>query len=189
MTGPSAQKEAAALIGGQGGGKCFEDTRRAASTASLAIVPNRLVLGLDNGAPATRFPASIRCPNTTLSSLEQRPGQGSQAQAKTKAAQKDFSYFSSGTNAPRAQCKPYRAPVVRLEDDSMLTVEGRDACALSRLVHAGEHGCTPINNPVPRWSHYVWEAHSGAYAGHHARYVFRNALTVIDEVRRAASPC
>jgi hypothetical protein len=47
LAGPFAQKEAAALIGGQRGGKCFgdtekvwrQDTRRAASTASLAIVP------------------------------------------------------------------------------------------------------------------------------------------------------
>jgi Winged helix domain len=109
-------------------------------------------------------------------------------QVAMRIASDDWGLLTDLSDPPRAQCKPYRAPVVRLDDDSILTVEGDDARALSRLVHAGEHGCTPINNPVPRWCHYVWEAHSGAYAGHNARYVFRNALTVIAEVRRDASP-
>lgn len=77
-----------------------------------------------------------------------------------------------------------------------VTVKGRDAWALDRLLAAGPAGCTPITQPAPRWSHYVFklrkagvtvetitENHGGAYAGHHARYVLRSPVTVIAEVR------
>lgn len=62
-------------------------------------------------------------------------------------------------------------------------VQGRDAWALLELVEAGQSGCTPIDNPGPRWSAYVFklkrlyglsiqtitEAHRGPFAGTHAR--------------------
>lgn len=75
-----------------------------------------------------------------------------------------------------------------------VTVEGRMAWALAELIKAGARGCTPIDNPAPRWSHYVWklrglgiaietihEPHGGPFAGTHARY------RLIDEVRVISS--
>jgi hypothetical protein len=78
------------------------------------------------------------------------------------------------------------------------TAGGRDAWALAELVKAGAEGCTPITHPGPRWSAYVckWrkrgmdietliETHGGPFAGHHARYVLRSPIEVL-EVREAA---
>jgi hypothetical protein len=72
------------------------------------------------------------------------------------------------------------------------TFEGRAAWALGQLIVAGTSGCTSIDNPAPRWSHYTYllrraglnietvhESHGGAYAGHHARYVLRTPVAVI----------
>jgi len=72
-----------------------------------------------------------------------------------------------------------------------VTLKGRDAWALQELMAAGERGCTPIDRPGPRWSGYVHklrragiavetrtEAHGGAFAGHHARYVLRSRVTL-----------
>lgn len=85
-----------------------------------------------------------------------------------------------------------------------ITVTGRDAWALDQLMRAGKTGCTPITNPAPRWSHYIWklrgegidietidEPHGGAYRGTHARYVLRSKVRKIlatygDATRRAA---
>ncbi len=73
-----------------------------------------------------------------------------------------------------------------------LKLKGRNAWALAELVKAGERGCTPIDNPGPRWSGYVHnlrrkhgliidtihEAHGGAYSGTHARYVLRTPIRI-----------
>lgn len=80
-----------------------------------------------------------------------------------------------------------------------ITVVGRDWWALQELIRAGERGCTPISNPAPRWGHYVWklrqagvdvetvhEKHGGRFPGHHARYVLRSRLAVLEDVRAAA---
>ncbi|UWQ14195.1 hypothetical protein K3556_15000 [Aliiroseovarius sp. M344] len=77
--------------------------------------------------------------------------------------------------------KPYR-----------LALKGRNAWAMLQLVHAGKRGCTPINNPAPRWSAYVHNArkfgvnietihekHGGAFPGTHARYVLHDDVRVI----------
>lgn len=77
--------------------------------------------------------------------------------------------------------------------ERIVTVMGRDAWALSELMAAGSKGCTPIDNPAPRWSHYVWkirqtgievetvtENHGGEFAGHHARYVLKSAVRIIE---------
>jgi len=67
---------------------------------------------------------------------------------------------------------------------------GRDAWALGELITAGSDGCTPLDNPGPRWSGYVFklkriyrldietitEMHGGDYAGKHARYVLRSRV-------------
>ena len=64
--------------------------------------------------------------------------------------------------------------------------KGREAWALDRLRWAGPKGCTPIEQPAPRWSAYVfclrgrgvpietiYEPHGGEFSGHHGRYVLR----------------
>lgn len=74
-----------------------------------------------------------------------------------------------------------------------LALSGRAAWALSQLIDAGEVGCTPIENPGPRWSDYVFklkkkglvietkdEKHGGPFAGLHARYVLRSPVAVIE---------
>ena len=73
---------------------------------------------------------------------------------------------------------------------------GRFAWTLNELVVAGERGCTPIDQPAPRWSHYVFrlrrdgvsietidEKHGGTFSGHHARYVLRSKVEVVKVVR------
>lgn len=78
-------------------------------------------------------------------------------------------------------------------EGEIITVRGRTAWALASLIQAGATGCTPITRPAPRWSHYVFslrgigvpvetvtEGHGGPYSGHHARYVLRAALEVIE---------
>lgn len=94
---------------------------------------------------------------------------------------------------------------VRKADGTEARYKGREAWALYELILAGERGCTPINNPAPRWSHYVFllrrhglnvetidESHGGPFAGSHARYVLRSKLQVIStdrsgQNRRAAA--
>ena len=72
----------------------------------------------------------------------------------------------------------------------IITPYGREDWALRNLYEAGESGCTPIENPAPRWSAYafdlrhdfglnietVTETHEGDYPGHHARYVLRSKV-------------
>jgi hypothetical protein len=81
----------------------------------------------------------------------------------------------------------------------ILELSGREEWALSSLISAGNHGCTPIDSPGPRWSDYVFklrrrgidiatitEAHSGPYAGHHARYVLRSKVERLSPLQVAA---
>lgn len=83
------------------------------------------------------------------------------------------------------------------EGDSVRFIEpvGRDAWMLDRLLEAGPAGCTSLENPAPRTSHYIFklrtkfglnietitEAHDGPYSGHHARYVLRTRVTAVGE--------
>lgn len=82
---------------------------------------------------------------------------------------------------------------------SIVCVRGREAWALLALMKSGEHGCTPIDQPGPRWSGYVHdlrklgfaietirEAHGGPFPGSHARYVLRSRVTILDRVGAAA---
>lgn len=69
-------------------------------------------------------------------------------------------------------------------------VKGRDKWALENLISAGEAGCTPIDNPAPRWSAYRWnlvheyrveidtlhEKHGPPFEGTHARYLLRSKV-------------
>ena len=75
----------------------------------------------------------------------------------------------------------------------VFTVRGREAWALLELVKAGPNGCSPIDNPGPRWSAYVHslrhvhgfhietrhEAHKGPFPGTHARYVLMNKVEIL----------
>jgi len=74
-----------------------------------------------------------------------------------------------------------------------ILVKGRDRWALECLIAAGRKGCTPIDTPGPRWSAYVHnlrtlgvpietlhESHGGPFAGSHARYVLKAAVTRSD---------
>jgi hypothetical protein len=79
-----------------------------------------------------------------------------------------------------------------LPDGRPKAITGRDAWALHQLYLAGVTGCTPIDNPGPRWSHYVFklrgmgfnietvtENHGGQFAGHHARYILRSSISLM----------
>ena len=80
-----------------------------------------------------------------------------------------------------------------LPDGKAFTVHGRDAWALLQLVAAGPNGCTPIDNPGPRWSGYVFnlkrnhglaivtyhEGHKGSFPGTHGRYVLVSDVQII----------
>lgn len=85
--------------------------------------------------------------------------------------------------------------IVRLSngDSFQVTVSGRDRWALEALIEAGTKGCTPINDPAPRWSAYVFnlrgmgipiethtEAHKGPFSGTHARYELLATVTRYD---------
>ncbi|RWQ21575.1 hypothetical protein [Mesorhizobium sp.] len=82
-----------------------------------------------------------------------------------------------------------------LPDGEQMTIYGREAWCLRRLIEAGEKGCTPIEQPAPRWSAYVHalrsefgiaietihEAHPGPYAGSHARYSLRSRVAILED--------
>ena len=79
------------------------------------------------------------------------------------------------------------------EQPRTFELKGRLGWAIAHLVNAGARGVTPIENPAPRWSAYVFdlremgipietlmEPHDGNYPGTHARYV----LTCDAQVRQ-----
>lgn len=90
--------------------------------------------------------------------------------------------------------------VENTDGEHQLTLTGRDAWALSELVKAGSKGCTPIDNPGPRWSGYVhdlrhdhglaietvYEQHKGAFPGNHARYILRSSVRLVSPQSEAA---
>ncbi len=78
-----------------------------------------------------------------------------------------------------------------------LALRGRNTWAMGQLIRAEKKGCTPIDNPAPRWSAYIHnlrgfgvaiktitEQHGGQFAGNHARYVLMANVTVISEVAK-----
>lgn len=75
-----------------------------------------------------------------------------------------------------------------------VALSGRPKWALEQLLEAGAKGCTPIENPAPRWSVYIHrlrelgleidtlkEPHSGTFPGHHGRYVLRSLVIPLSE--------
>lgn len=74
-----------------------------------------------------------------------------------------------------------------------LDISGRDEWALRQLIAAGQKGCTPIDNPAPRWSAYIHklrrmgidietvdERHGGPFPGRHARYVLHSLVRALE---------
>jgi len=86
----------------------------------------------------------------------------------------------------RITCQSGNSRTVRLS--------GRLAWALTELIDAQEKGCTPIDNPAPRWSGYVHklrrefglnietihERHQGPFPGRHARYLLRSRVAILE---------
>lgn len=83
---------------------------------------------------------------------------------------------------------------IRLLDGSRQTFQGREAWTLRHLLNAGSSGITTLEQPAPRWSHYVFklrkaglvistdrEMHGGAYPGSHGRYRLETPVTVVPE--------
>jgi hypothetical protein len=90
---------------------------------------------------------------------------------------------------------------IHLADGSMRILElaGREEWALSHLIAAGSHGCTPISHPGPRWSDYVFklrrrgidiatlaEHHDGPFAGTHGRYILLSKVERLSDLQVAA---
>ena len=76
--------------------------------------------------------------------------------------------------------------------DREITVRGRDAETLHRLIEAGDQGVSGIERVGPRLSHYIFklrrsgfgivtfeEKHGGAFAGYHGRYKLISQVEVI----------
>ena len=74
-------------------------------------------------------------------------------------------------------------------------VSGRNAWALLELMNVGEHGCTPLENPAPRWSadihslrtagveiETIRERHSGPYPAALAHYILRTNITDVEVI-------
>lgn len=96
--------------------------------------------------------------------------------------------FNSKRSASKATFLLHRGD----DDRETITVTGRVKWALETLIRAGGKGCTPLENPALRWSHYVHmlrrmgviidtihESHGGAFPGTHARYVLRSRVVPV----------
>lgn len=97
--------------------------------------------------------------------------------------------------APCAQATRKPALIFRTPDGPPKKVTGRAAWALNELILAGENGVTTLEQPAPRWSHYIFllrrsgigintehESHGGAYAGTHGRYRLTQPVEIIERV-------
>lgn len=97
---------------------------------------------------------------------------------------------------PRRRRRRIRAKIGG-EDGPIVTVVGRAAWALGRLIAAGGKGITSLSDPAPRLSDYVFklrrlgihittedEPHQGEFAGRHARYRLASPVKIIEETPR-----
>jgi hypothetical protein len=88
-------------------------------------------------------------------------------------------------------------PTLRVEfvDGRKVFVRGRTAWSLKKLTTAGAAGCSVFDNLAPRWSGYVYklrklgfvidtirERHRGRFPGHHARYILRSQVSILEAV-------
>lgn len=85
------------------------------------------------------------------------------------------------------------AILIETDDGTPHRFVGRYAWTLKELIDRGPKGCTPIERPAPRWSHYVHilrqaglnietidEKHGGAFSGIHGRYVLHTPVKIIE---------
>lgn len=77
---------------------------------------------------------------------------------------------------------------------------GRDAWMLGKLIDVGSRGCTTLEQPAPRTSHYIWklrhtyglnisseeESHDGPFAGSHARYRLEQRVEFLEPEERVS---
>jgi winged helix domain-containing protein len=76
----------------------------------------------------------------------------------------------------------------------LVLLVGRAAWTLRQLIQSGPAGCSVFDIPAPRWSGYVHklrklgfmidtirERHRGRFPGHHARYVLRSCVVILEE--------
>lgn len=106
------------------------------------------------------------------------------------------------TPRPIAQAEGKSTPARKLYDviegdgnaRRIVVTTKREIWALDELAQAAAMGCTPIDNPAPRWSAYVFklkrnhglaietitEPHGGNFKGHHARYVLRSTVRAVE---------
>lgn len=102
---------------------------------------------------------------------------------------------ANAAGVPNIARKPRKGTSYRVTpsagDPFEIVVKGLDRWALEELRRMGARGCTPIDNPGPRWSAYVFklrelgveietlnEPHAGDYPGTHGRYVLRSTVTL-----------
>lgn len=118
------------------------------------------------------------------------------ALARAAGAEKPIQEPEEGFNSKAYRCckKKSGTPYVVMPSASepfRVILSGRARWALDRLRMAGPNGCTPLTEPAPRWSAYVFslrqlgievetvtETHGGEFAGHHARYVLRSRVAI-----------
>ena len=83
--------------------------------------------------------------------------------------------------------------IIKLEDGRRLSFFGREAWTLRHLVDAGPAGVTTLDQPAPRWSHYIfklrkaglvittdYEPHGGDFPGSHGRYRLQTELHLVE---------
>lgn len=81
-----------------------------------------------------------------------------------------------------------------LPDGRQHRFDDREAWALRHLHTAGSAGLTTLEQPAPRWPHYIFklgragicittetEIHGGTYSGHHGRYRLITPLLIVEE--------
>jgi hypothetical protein len=116
-------------------------------------------------------------------------GQAQPGQKSRFANAAGFSTVPHGTADCHLHGTPYRV-VTTVGDAFVIRVKGRVRWALNQLRDAGMRGCTPILDPAPRWSAYVFslrelgveidtvrQEHDGDFPGHHGRYVLRSVVS------------
>lgn len=114
----------------------------------------------------------------------------------------NISSRDSGENSQRnavTRGKRLKVSARVLPDGKPIVVQGRDAWMLQELIGRGERGCSSLEYPGRRISHYVLklrragfvietadERHEGAWGGIHGRYRLQGEVEVLDEQRAAA---
>ncbi|MBP0115314.1 MULTISPECIES: winged helix domain-containing protein [Bradyrhizobium] len=83
----------------------------------------------------------------------------------------------------------------------IVTIRGRAAWALLKLIESGEGGCSYVDCPAPHWGGYIHklrklgiridttrEAHGRPFAGRHARYFLRGRILLVDMIGTNGEP-